>query len=141
MAISTNLYEEGKYTNTLLKPQLAAVSMRWSISNLPLEQHHSCNTISITHPERLKNSQMFMYSRIGPFYGEFHKCHNADKIQLYRSPPFVTAQTGYKMCIEAYLNGKGTAYNTHLSLSFILVKGEYEAVRKPLPCIIVARQT
>ena len=42
MAISTNLYK-GKYSHTLLKPQLAAVSMRWSISNLPSEYHHSYN--------------------------------------------------------------------------------------------------
>ena len=47
-----------------------------------------------------------------------------------RSPPFVTAQTGYKMCIEAYLNGDGTGYNTHLSLSLILMKGKYDSLLK-----------
>ena len=82
MVILTNLYEEGKHTHTLLKPQLAAVSMRWSISNLPLEHHHSDNTISITPQGISQNSQMFRYFRMGPFYGEFHKCHNADKIRL-----------------------------------------------------------
>ena len=47
-----------------------------------------------------------------------------------RSPPFLTAYTGYKMCIEACLNGDGTGYNTHLSLHFILMKGEYDPLLK-----------
>ena len=32
------------------------------------------------------------------------------------------------MCIEAYLNGNGTGYNTHLSLSFM--KGKYDPLLK-----------
>ena len=47
-----------------------------------------------------------------------------------RSSPFFTARTGYKMCIEVYLNGNGTGYNTHISLSFILMKGEYDPLLK-----------
>ena len=47
-----------------------------------------------------------------------------------KSPSFITARTGYKMCIEAYLNGNRTSYNTHLSLSFILMKGEYDSLLK-----------
>ena len=43
MAIST----KGNTPHTLLKPQLAAVYVRWSISNLPLEYRHSYN---ITDP-------------------------------------------------------------------------------------------
>ena len=34
------------------------------------------------------------------------------------------------MCIEAYLNGNGTGYNSHLSMSFILMKGEYDPLLK-----------
>ena len=49
---------------------------------------------------------------------------------VIRSPPFLTAHTGYKMCIEACLNGDGTGYNTHLSLRFVLMKGEYDPLLK-----------
>ena len=50
-----------------------------------------------------------------------------------RSPPFLTAHTGYKMCIEACLNGDGTS----LSLRFILMKGEYDPLLKwPFDCTV-----
>ena len=50
-----------------------------------------------------------------------------------RSSPFLTAHTGYKMCIEAYFNGDGTS----LSLRFILMKGEYDPLLKwPFDCTV-----
>ena len=50
-----------------------------------------------------------------------------------RSPPFITAPTGYKMCIEAYLNGDGTS----LQLRFILMKGDYDPLLKwPFDCTV-----
>ena len=42
------------------------------------------------------------------------------------SPPFYTGRNGYKMCIRAYLNGDGTGEKTHLSIFFVLMKGEYD---------------
>ena len=58
-----------------------------------------------------------------------------------RSPPFLTAHTGYKMCIEACLNGDGTS----LQLRFILMKGEYDPLLKwPFDCqvtIVLIDQT
>ena len=42
------------------------------------------------------------------------------------SPPFYTGRNGYKMCITAYLNGDGTGKGTHLSIFFVLMKGEYD---------------
>ena len=42
------------------------------------------------------------------------------------SPPFYTRRNGYKMCIRVFLNGDGTGYHTHLSIFFVLMKGEYD---------------
>jgi len=39
-------------------------------------------------------------------------------------------RNGYKMCIRAYLNGDGSGYKTHLSLFFVVMKGEYDALLK-----------
>ena len=44
------------------------------------------------------------------------------------SPPFYTSQTGYKMCVRVYLNGDGIGENTHLSLFFVIMKGEYDVL-------------
>jgi len=46
------------------------------------------------------------------------------------SPPFYTGRNGYKMCIRAYLNGDGSGKGTHLSIFFVLMKGEYDPLLK-----------
>ena len=46
------------------------------------------------------------------------------------SPPFYSGRNGYKMCIRAYLNGDGIGFNTHLSVFFVLMRGEYDPLLK-----------
>ena len=53
-----------------------------------------------------------------------------DQITSIYSPPFYTGRNGYKMCVRAYLNGDGTGYKTHLSLFFVLMKGESDPLLK-----------
>ena len=45
------------------------------------------------------------------------------KTALY-SPPFYTAQFGYKMCAKIYMNGDGSGKGSHLSLFFVVMRGE-----------------
>ena len=42
------------------------------------------------------------------------------------SSPFYTGRNGYKMCIRVYLNGDGSGEKTHLSIFFVLMRGEYD---------------
>ncbi|XP_034051477.1 TNF receptor-associated factor 3 [Thalassophryne amazonica] len=51
----------------------------------------------------------------------------AKTLSLY-SQPFYTGYFGYKMCARVYLNGDGTGKGTHLSLFFVVMKGEYDAL-------------
>ncbi|CAF0723645.1 unnamed protein product [Rotaria sp. Silwood1] len=44
------------------------------------------------------------------------------------SPPFYSSPTGYKMCMRLYFNGDGQARRTHLSLFFVLMRGDYDAI-------------
>ena len=46
------------------------------------------------------------------------------------STPFYTSKTGYKMCSRIYLNGDGMGKGTHLSLFFIMMRGNYDALLK-----------
>jgi len=48
-------------------------------------------------------------------------------LSLY-SQPFFTSRYGYKMCTRVYLNGDGMGKNTHLSLFFVVMRGEYDAM-------------
>ncbi len=34
------------------------------------------------------------------------------------------------MCVRAYLNGDGSGYNTHLSLFFVIMRGEFDNLLK-----------
>ncbi|XP_052057910.1 TNF receptor-associated factor 3-like [Mytilus californianus] len=44
------------------------------------------------------------------------------------SQPFYTGRFGYKMCGRVYLNGDGMGKGTHLSLFFVVMKGEHDAL-------------
>ncbi|CAF3444999.1 unnamed protein product [Rotaria socialis] len=46
------------------------------------------------------------------------------------SPVFYSSHTGYKMRAKLFLFGDGNARRTHVSLFFVLMKGEYDAILK-----------
>ncbi|CAF1039075.1 unnamed protein product [Didymodactylos carnosus] len=46
------------------------------------------------------------------------------------SSPFYSSSYGYKMCMRLYMNGDGNAKRTHISLFFVLMRGEYDAILK-----------
>jgi len=46
----------------------------------------------------------------------------------FYSPPFSTSRHGYKMCARIYLNGDGMGKGTHISLFFVIMRGEYDAL-------------
>eukprot|EP00794_Sanderia_malayensis_P014087 gene14087-15559_t len=56
------------------------------------------------------------------------------------SPPFYTSRFGYKMCARIYLNGDGQGKGTHISLFFVVMRSEYDALLKwPFPCRITMK--
>lgn len=44
----------------------------------------------------------------------------------FYSPPFSTSRHGYKMCARIYLNGDGMGKGTHISLFFVIMRGEFD---------------
>ncbi|XP_078357981.1 TNF receptor-associated factor 2-like [Oculina patagonica] len=44
------------------------------------------------------------------------------------SPCFYTSRHGYKMCARLYLKGDGMGKGTHLSLFFVVMRGEFDAL-------------
>ena len=44
------------------------------------------------------------------------------------SLPFFTGRYGYKMCLRLYILGDGIGKNTHMSLFFIIMKGEFDNI-------------
>ena len=44
------------------------------------------------------------------------------------SPCFYTSQHGYKMCARIHLNGDGSGKGTHISVFFVVMRGQYDAL-------------
>ena len=44
------------------------------------------------------------------------------------SPCFYTSRYGYKMCARIYLNGDGMGRGTHISVFFVVMRGQYDAI-------------
>ena len=50
------------------------------------------------------------------------------KVTALRSAPCFTEQYGHKFCARLYLNGYGIGRNTHMTLFFVVMKSEYDAL-------------
>ena len=55
---------------------------------------------------------------------------NEERVTSLYSLPFYTGRNGYKMCVRLYLNGDGIGYKTHLSVFFVLMRGECDPLLK-----------
>ena len=44
------------------------------------------------------------------------------------SLPFYSSRYGYKMCLRLYILGDGIGKSTHMSLFFVVMKGEFDAI-------------
>ena len=49
------------------------------------------------------------------------------QVSLY-SPCFYSSSYGYKMCVRLYLNGDGMGKGTHISVFFVVMRGQYDAL-------------
>ena len=52
---------------------------------------------------------------------------NGQQVSFY-SPCFFTSRYGYKMCARIYLNGDGMGRGTHISVFFVVMRGQYDAL-------------
>ncbi|OWF48149.1 TNF receptor-associated factor 3-like [Mizuhopecten yessoensis] len=55
------------------------------------------------------------------------EARNGRTLSLY-SQPFYTSQFGYKMCARVYLNGDGMGKGTHVSLFFVVMRGDFDSL-------------
>ena len=46
----------------------------------------------------------------------------------FYSPCFFTSRYGYKMCARLYLNGDGMGRGSHISVFFVVMRGQYDAL-------------
>ena len=102
-----------------------------------MDESLALNTVKVTDLEsqRGPRAQQVVHSyngtllwKIESYQRKRQDAINGVKTALY-SPPFYSAQYGFKMCAKIYMNGDGFGKGSHLSLFFVVVKGDYDALQ------------
>lgn len=65
--------------------------------------------------------------KIADFNRSYEEARSGRKTSLY-SPPFFTSRHGYKVCARVYPNGDGVGKNSHLSIFFVVMRGEFDSL-------------
>ena len=65
--------------------------------------------------------------KITEFARRRNEAVSGQQVSFY-SPCFYTSRYGYKMCARIYLNGDGMGLGTHISLFFVVMRGQYDAI-------------
>ena len=102
-----------------------------------VDESLALNTVKIADMEsqRAPRAQQTIHSyngtllwKIDGYQRKRQDAINGVKTALY-SLPFYSAQFGYKMCAKIYMNGDGFGKGSHLSLFFVVMKGDYDALQ------------
>ena len=93
----------------------------------------------IEHTLALRNVAQVIRQRLPPSY-DGHLVWKITKFSWLRneavngqqrsflSPCFFTSSCGYKMCARIYLDGDGMGRGTHISVFFVVMRGQYDAI-------------
>ena len=65
--------------------------------------------------------------KIDQYSRRFQEAVSGKTPSIY-SPPFYVGRFGYKVCARLYPNGDGMGKGTHLSVFFVIMRGEYDAL-------------
>ena len=65
--------------------------------------------------------------KISEFARRRNEAVSGQQVSFY-SPCFFTSRYGYKMCARIYLNGDGMGRGTHISVFFVVMRGQYDAL-------------
>ena len=102
-----------------------------------MDESLALNTVKVTDLEsqRGPRAQQAIHSyngtllwKIESYQRKRQDAINGVKTALY-SPPFYSAQYGYKMCAKIYMNGDGFGKGSHLSLFFVVMRGDSDALQ------------
>ena len=89
-----------------------------SLSEIDLSNSQSKSTTS---------SNGIVLWKIEGFAHKRQEAVSGTQVAMY-SPPFYSGQFGYKMCARIYMNGDGFGKGTHISLFFVVMKGQFDAL-------------
>ena len=90
-----------------------------------LSQHEKILKICLSELEQLSTIACSTNGEYLWRISELNANRNSQSVYI-NSPPFYTGRNGYKMSIRASFNGYDNGNHKHLSIYFVLMKGEYD---------------
>ena len=137
------LFVEGNKLNEELQRQVSNIARRQESSNGTVDRlqrqfesmSHSLalrNVMMTDLDEHVREQQVssldgVLVWKISDFAKRRQNAVTGYETSFY-SPCFFTSRYGYKMCARVYLNGDGIGKGTHISVFFVVMRGEYDAL-------------
>ena len=137
------LFVESNKLNEELQRQVSSIVRRQESSNGTVDRlqrqfesmSHSLalrNVMMTDLDEHVREQQVSSHDgvlvwKISDFAKRRQNAVTGNETSLY-SPCFFTSRYGYKMCARVYLNGDGIGKGTHISVFFVVMRGEYDAL-------------
>ena len=116
--------EQEGYKETIRKLQRHVESLEHTLSMR--------NVVLADLEEQVKQKEISSYNgvllwKISDFARKKQDAVTGRQVSLY-SPCFYSSSYGYKMCVLLYLNGDGMGRGTHISVFFVVMRGQYDAL-------------
>ena len=137
------LFVESNKLNEELQRQVSSIARRQESSNGTVDRlqrqfesmSHSLalrNVMMTDLDEHVRDQQVSSHDgvlvwKISDFTKRRQNAVTGYETSFY-SPCFFTSRYGYKMCARVYLNGDGIGKGTHISIFFVVMRGEYDAL-------------
>ena len=77
--------------------------------------------------QELSSYDGVLHWKITEFERRRNEAVSGQQVPFY-SPCFSTSRHGYKMCACIYLNGDGMGRGTHISVFFVVMRGQYDVI-------------
>ena len=116
--------EQDGYKETIRKLQRHVESLEHTLSLR--------NVVLADLEEQVKQTEISNYNgvllwKISDFARKRQDAVTGRQVSFY-SPCFYSSSYGYKMCVRLYLNGDGMGRGTHISVFFVVMRGQYDAL-------------
>ena len=114
--------ESSKETINRLQRQFESLSHSLALRNVTLSDLEE-----YVRQQDVSSHDGILLWKISDFTRRRQDALSGNQLSFY-SPCFFTGRYGYKMCARIYLNGDGIGKGTHISLFFVVMRGQHDAL-------------
>ena len=114
--------EGSKETINRLQRQFESISHSMALRNVTLSDLEE-----YVRQQDVSSHDGILLWKISDFTRRRQDALSGNQVSFY-SPCFFTSRYGYKMCGRIYLNGDGIGKGTHISVFFVVMRSQYDAL-------------